>query len=82
MSRAPKDMKPLELRGERYGTAGCYIGQDKLSGFAMKPGDSAQKKRTGMAFFASMRSIANSHQHFGTRLRIRYSFRKNKNAPY
>jgi hypothetical protein len=48
----------------------------------MKPGDSAQKKRTGMAFFASMRSIANSHQHFGTRLRIRYSFRENKNAPY
>jgi hypothetical protein len=42
----------------------------------MKPGDSAQKKRTGMPFFASMRNIANSHQHFGTRLRILYPFRK------
>jgi hypothetical protein len=76
MSRAPKDMNHLELRGERYGTAGCYIGQDKLSGFAVKPGNSAQKKRTDKAFFASMRNIANSHQHLGTRLRILYSSRE------
>jgi hypothetical protein len=76
MSRAPKDMKPLELRGERYGTAGCYIGQDKLLGFAVKSSIPAQKKRTGKGFFASMRSIANSHQHLETRLRILYSSRE------
>jgi len=42
----------------------------------MKAGDLGQKKRTGQAFFASMRNIANSHQHLGIRLRILYSSRE------
>jgi len=82
MSCAPKDIKHPELRGERYGTAGCYIGQDKLLEFAMKASDSGQKKRTGKGFFASMRNIANPHQHLETHLRTPYSSRQNKNAPY